>query len=78
MMMMVTGIVGVAAMIVAADVPRLLKNKLKKELWVFSILLLSGTSLAIALALRMKLPNPADWISIIYKPVSDLVYSWLR
>lgn len=72
------GILVITVMIIIKEVPTLLRNKLKKELWVFSILLLFGTGLSIAQGLQKEIPNPIDWISFIYKPLSDLISSFLK
>ncbi|MHA0857164.1 hypothetical protein [Paenibacillus sp. CMAA1364] len=77
-MLSVAGIVFVIAIIIAIDVPPLIRKKLIRELWVFSILLLFGTILAISQALRFNIPNPLDWLTFVYKPVSDLVQVWLK
>ncbi|MFB5284506.1 hypothetical protein [Peribacillus sp. Hz7] len=76
--MAVAGILLIVAVIIAIDVPPLLRKKLKKELWIFSILLLFGTALSIAQALNIKIPNPIDWITAIYKPLSDMLEKLLK
>lgn len=72
------GILAIAALVAAMEVPRLLRKKLLKELWVFAILLVFGTALSMAQALHLKIPNPADWIAAVYKPASDMVSKWLK
>ncbi|MGE7764004.1 hypothetical protein [Peribacillus sp. NPDC096540] len=76
--MAVAGILVIVAIIIAIDVPSLLRKKLKKELWIFSILLLFGTALSIAQALNIKIPNPLDLITAIYKPLSDMIEKLLK
>ncbi|KRF67090.1 hypothetical protein ASG99_17095 [Bacillus sp. Soil768D1] len=77
-MLAVTVILILVAIIIAIDVPSLLRKKLKKELWIFSVLLLFGTALSIAQALNIKIPNPLDWITAIYKPLSDMIEKLLK
>ncbi|MEJ9228380.1 hypothetical protein LAV79_02495 [Peribacillus butanolivorans] len=77
-MLAVVGILVIVAIIIAIDVPSLLRKKLKKELWIFSSLLLFGTVLSIAQALHIKIPNPLDWITAIYKPLSDMIEKLLK
>ncbi|MFF2289819.1 hypothetical protein [Peribacillus butanolivorans] len=77
-MLAVTVILVIVAMIIAIDVPSLLRKKLKKELWIFSVLLLFGTALSISQALNIKIPNPLDWITAIYKPLSDMIEKLLK
>ncbi|WP_176538645.1 hypothetical protein [Bacillus cereus] len=76
--MAVAGIFVIVAVIIAIDVPFLLKEKLKGELWVFSILLLLGTLLSVAEALNVKIPNPLDWITVIYAPLYYVIEELLR
>ncbi|MFD4931328.1 hypothetical protein ACFWMS_20820 [Peribacillus butanolivorans] len=77
-MLAVTVILVIVAIIIAIDVPSLLRKKLKKELWIFSVLLLFGTALSIAQALNIKIPNPLDGITAIYKPLSDMIEKLLK
>jgi hypothetical protein len=72
----ISGILVIAAFIIAIEVPSLLGKK--KDLWVFSLLLLSGTSLSIAQALHANIPNPLDWMSAVYQPFSNWITSTLK
>jgi hypothetical protein len=72
------GIIATGILISAIEIPPLLKKKQKKELIVFSILLLFAVALSIAESLRLPIPNPLDWITAIYKPISDFTYSLLK
>ncbi|WP_331280817.1 hypothetical protein [Bacillus sp. UNC41MFS5] len=55
-----------------------MRKKLVKELWIFSILLLFGTMLSIAQALDISIPNPLDWLTVLYKPFSDMMKNLLK
>lgn len=72
----IAGILLVALLLVAIDVPYLIKKK--KELWVFSLLLLLGTGLSIAMALHVVISNPLDWIAAVYQPLSNWITSALK
>lgn len=72
-MVAVAGILVSVAVIMAIEVPPLLKKKLKKELWIFSIFLLFGTVLSIAQSMNIKISNPLGWIKAIFKPISNMV-----
>ncbi|WP_141430992.1 hypothetical protein [Bacillus sp. 03113] len=74
----ILGIFVAAIVIVLIEVPTLLKKGFKKELWVFSILLLFGIGLSIAEALDAKIPNPLDWIAFVFKPFSDFLFDLLK
>ena len=72
------GIVIVAILIFMAEAPSLLKNKAKRELWVFSVLFFIGVGLSITRGLNVRIPNPLDVLIIVYKPLSDLLTSLLN
>ena len=69
----ILGILAVTVVIIFVEVPALLKKKLKKELWVFFMLLTFGVGVSIAQSLGVKLPNPLDFIKFIYQPLSDFI-----
>lgn len=68
----------VTALIIIIEVPSLLRKQLRKELWMFSILLLIGTGLSIAQSLQVDIPNPLDLLTIVYKPINDVVKGFLK
>lgn len=72
------GILAAAALFAWLEIPLLLKAKMKKELWVFSILLLIGTGICIAISLDWAIPNPLDIIYVVFKPMSQLLDTWLK
>ena len=72
-MVAVLGIVVVALLVIMIEVPSLLKNGQKKELWIFSFLLVLGLGVSIAHSMHVKLPNPIDWIIQIYRPASEML-----
>lgn len=69
---------GISAVIALIEVPSLIRKSLKKELWVFSVLLVFGTGLSIAEVHELDIPNPLDWIAFVYKPLSDLIFGMLK
>ncbi len=78
LMWAITGIIVVTAAIAMFEVPSLWKKKWIKELGVFSILLLFGTGLSIAISLRVNIPNPLEWITFVYKPLSEALFGLLN
>lgn len=72
------GIFVVTSLIALYEVPRLLKKKLLKECLVFSLLLIIGTVLSMAMVLQIPLPNPTDWMMIIFKPISNWIDNLLK
>lgn len=71
-------ILAIAFVICVIEVPLLWKAKQKKELGVFSLLLLMGVILNILLAFHVQIPNPYDWISAVYKPMNDTIMEFLN
>lgn len=76
-MLKISGIFAVTAVIAMLEVPLLWKQKLVKELWVFAILLLVGAGLSFALIMHVTLPSPLDFLTWIYKPISDAFKKFL-
>ncbi|TKI71972.1 hypothetical protein FC756_03575 [Lysinibacillus mangiferihumi] len=72
-MLAITGILIISSTIILIEFPYLHSSNNLKEIWVFSILLLFATGLGIAMAFQVKVPNPIDGISFIYRPVSDVI-----
>lgn len=64
--------------IAVIEAPYLIRKKMKKELYIFFLLLLIGIGLSVIQALRIKLPNPLDWITAMYKPISEIVFGMLK
>lgn len=77
-MWVIFGILALTVVIAFIDVPYLLKQGLKKELWTFSILLLLGTGFSIAEGVQVEIPNPMDALAFIYKPFIDLLFGLFK
>jgi hypothetical protein len=60
------------------EVPKMLKEKLHRELWTFSILLGLGTVLAILKSLDVDIPNPSDFIAWVYSPFTEAMKGLLK
>lgn len=71
-MVKIIGILLVTAVIAMIDAPTMWKNKQKKELVVYSLLLFIGVTLLILLAVSIKIPSPVDLFSIIGKTFNNL------
>jgi hypothetical protein len=72
----ITAVLAVSIFIVIYEVPLLMKKPVK-DICVFFILLLVGISLNIANGLHIKIPNPLDWITFIFEPLSKSIYRFL-
>ena len=74
----VIGILVLAFLVSAIEIPSFRKQKRKKELWVFSFLMLLAVGMGVSVTLHLNLPNPFDTITAIYKPLNDLILSVLQ
>ncbi|WP_208591131.1 hypothetical protein [Gracilibacillus suaedae] len=64
--------------LILLEVPSIWRREEKKELLVFSILLVIGIGLNVAKELNWNILNPLDVLIFIYKPISDFVMSLLK
>lgn len=74
----ITGVLAAAAVIMLIEMPSLIKKKLRKELWVFTILLIVGTGLGIAQVLNWPIPSPLNIVIAVYTPISNIIFSHLK
>ncbi|MGE5677452.1 MAG: hypothetical protein ACM3ZR_05275 [Pseudomonadota bacterium] len=56
----------------------MLKEKNIKELWVFSLLLILGVSLAVLRSFKVSISNPSDWLAWIFSPLAGLLRKLLE
>lgn len=71
----ILGIVTAAVVILIIEAPSLIRKKRWRELSAFFVLLFLGTGLSIALSLRVQIPNPLEWIRVVYGPISEAIFS---
>ncbi|MFD5021937.1 MULTISPECIES: hypothetical protein [unclassified Paenibacillus] len=67
----------IVAVIIAFEVPLMLRKNLIKEFWVFLFLLLLGTFFSLIYVMNISISDPLAWMVFIYKPVADMVNAWL-
>ncbi|MDU0204097.1 MULTISPECIES: hypothetical protein [Paenibacillus] len=60
------------------ELPQLMRKQQIPEIWVFSSLLFIGSVLCVLQFERVKLPNPLEWITYVYQPVSRFVFGILK
>lgn len=60
------------------EIPKMLNQKLYRELGTFTVLLGIGITLAILKSLDMKIPNPSDFVAWVYSPLTDIMKSFLK
>ncbi|MBS4030143.1 MAG: hypothetical protein KGZ63_01785 [Clostridiales bacterium] len=68
--MLIVLLISALVLILAIEVPRLIKEKLWKELAVFLFLWAAGSFVSLSVVLRIELPNPTDIINAIFAPGS--------
>ncbi|NBD25173.1 hypothetical protein [Paenibacillus glycinis] len=66
-----------AACVVRYQYPKLKRRKQLKELWLSASILVFALGLSVAQSFHAPIPNPLDWITAIYKPMSKVVLSAL-
>jgi hypothetical protein len=76
-MIKVLGILVISTLIAMKEIPPLLKQKKKKEIWIFVIFQSFATALLSIISLNVKLPSPLEAIRVVYKPISDAIFSLL-
>ncbi|WP_347548574.1 hypothetical protein ABFG93_13660 [Pseudalkalibacillus hwajinpoensis] len=69
----IIGISVVTAVITLYEVPKLMKNNQKRDLWVFSILMLMAFGLSMAETLHLPIPTPFDFITFLFRPMSRAI-----
>jgi hypothetical protein len=69
----IAGIIIVGVIIMFIKIPSLLKKNHKKDLWVFSSLLLLGIVLNILEQVEVSIPNPLEGITAIFQPYSKII-----
>lgn len=55
------------------EIPGMLKERLFKELAVYSAFLLLGSAVMILRSLDVKIPNPTDFVMWVYSPLEGLM-----
>ena len=76
-MLPVIFIIIIASLISLYEIPRLLKKELKKEIFIYSLLLIIAVGLGILYSLDIKIPNPLEGLTSIYKPINKLIEKYL-
>lgn len=56
------------------EVPKLQQQHLNRELIVFSCFLLLGVMMALALVLKLPIPNPSRAVEFVFSPLARLLY----
>ena len=72
------GVLVLALLIALLEVPALLRQKLKKDLVVFCLLLFVSTTLVIMRLLDIPLANPTNGLMAIFTPVSHWIDQLLK
>ncbi|MDQ0285490.1 hypothetical protein J2Z49_000591 [Desulfofundulus luciae] len=59
--------------IIALQVPPLIKKRMWRELIAFSVLLFLGMIYSFGLVLKIPLPNPARAVEAVFAPLTSLI-----
>ncbi|NMM63739.1 hypothetical protein HBE96_13865 [Clostridium sp. P21] len=60
------------------EIPKMLRQKLYKELYTFIVLLSFGTVLAILKSFNVDIPNPSDFVQWVYSPFNNIIRELLE
>jgi hypothetical protein len=69
-MLMSVSVVALASAVSYKELRRLKELRRTKEAVVFSVLMLIGTGMSILLDMRVPLPSPLDFLTMMFDPVS--------
>lgn len=75
-MWMMMGIFSLMLVIIGADFPiikDLVKQKKKKDLFIYAIFLFMGISLVILISINITIPNPLEFLQVLYRPFFTLL-----
>ncbi|MGN4126870.1 hypothetical protein ACMGD3_17955 [Lysinibacillus sphaericus] len=75
-MFIILGILIISAFIIYVELPSLKKGG-AKTIWAFSILLIMGLTLNMAIILNATIISPLDVIIYIFQPISDFLKTTL-
>ncbi|TGB04970.1 hypothetical protein [Halobacillus salinus] len=67
------GIIVITSAIFWLELPKLKKNGQKRDIWCFSVILLTATSVSIMESKGMDVPNPLDYIQSFYKSIFSII-----
>lgn len=73
--LMIIAVFAFSTVLCMTEIPKMLKKRQYRELWLFSVLLALGTTLAILKSLDVRIPNPSDFAAWIYSPLSEVMKS---
>ncbi|MFF2092560.1 hypothetical protein [Paenibacillus sp. NPDC058174] len=70
-------VIVMAALWGAGIVRRRLKlRQIRESVWAIVILVL-GTTYCVCMLMQVQVPNPVDWITELYKPISKPITDWI-
>ncbi|NEU30955.1 hypothetical protein GN156_09215 [bacterium LRH843] len=72
MTLSIIGMLIISGMIARFEIPILAKQKLTKEIWTFSILLLLGTIVSVMMIAGIKITSPFEWMTI-FRPMGNFI-----
>lgn len=77
MLWALAGIFALGALIAFVEMPALLQDKRKKDIWMFILLLGAGFAMNAALLLDLKMPTPLKWIMAVFEPFGNAIVSMI-
>jgi len=77
-MVLAVAILIISIIVALIFIQKFKKQQDKKNIIVFSFLLLIGTALNMAIALKVHIPSPLDLITFIFTPIKDYIVSFTK
>jgi hypothetical protein len=72
---MAIAVIGIAVLISLYEIPKMWKVNMKREIVVFSVILVVATSLFILEAYEVETPSPLQGVLTLFKPVGTWIVS---
>jgi hypothetical protein len=76
--MTILGLILIFTLMAALEVPRLVRDKMWREMTAFSGLLIIGMVLSFAHVLNINLPNPTHLLYAIFRPMTEVIMTLLK
>ncbi|ANF46118.1 hypothetical protein COK01_27715 [Priestia megaterium] len=67
----------ICAGIIWMEIKRLPQHSHKKERNIFIVFMTISIIIALAKIFRLPLPNPSDWVEVMFQPLSHLLFRWI-
>lgn len=67
------GSIVIAAIVFLSESSRMKRQQLFKERWLLLVMLLIAAWFGVILGMKGRIPNPMDWIMMMFKPLREFL-----